>query len=43
MYIDLNKKIRLLQDQMEGLRENFDVIKSMQSEIHDLNSALQVY
>ncbi|VEN35368.1 unnamed protein product [Callosobruchus maculatus] len=40
-YLDLNKKTRIIQDQVESLRENFDIVKSLQTEIHDLNVALQ--
>nr|CAH7755785.1 unnamed protein product [Callosobruchus chinensis] len=40
-YLDLNKKTRIIQDQVENLRENFDIVKSLQTEIHDLNVALQ--
>ncbi|XP_056638230.1 transmembrane and coiled-coil domains protein 2 isoform X2 [Diorhabda carinulata] len=40
-YSDVNKKIRLVQDQLDNFRENFDIIKSLQQEIQDLNSSLQ--
>ncbi|CAH2005669.1 unnamed protein product [Acanthoscelides obtectus] len=40
-YLDLHKKTRIIQDQVDGLRENFDIVKTLQTEIHDLNVALQ--
>ncbi|XP_072398432.1 transmembrane and coiled-coil domains protein 2 isoform X2 [Diabrotica undecimpunctata] len=40
-YTDVNKKIRLVQEQLDNFRESFDIIKSLQQEIHDLNSSLQ--
>ncbi|CAG9821511.1 unnamed protein product [Phaedon cochleariae] len=40
-FLDVNKKIRLVQDQLDNIRENYDLVKSMQTEIHDLNISLQ--
>ncbi|KAJ8978327.1 hypothetical protein NQ317_011177 [Molorchus minor] len=39
--LELNKKIRALQEQVENFSEHFDTIKSLQTEIQFLNSALQ--
>lgn len=41
-FLDMNKKIRTVQEQMENFRENLDNVKSLQSEIQFLNVALQV-
>lgn len=41
-FLDMNKKIRTVQEQMENFRENVDTVKSLQSEIQFLNVALQV-
>ncbi|XP_074042790.1 transmembrane and coiled-coil domain 2 protein Dmtn isoform X2 [Leptinotarsa decemlineata] len=40
-FLDVNKKIRLVQDQLDNFRESFDLVKSLQTEIHDLTSSLQ--
>ncbi|KAJ8931243.1 hypothetical protein NQ314_015870 [Rhamnusium bicolor] len=40
-FLDMNKKIRTVQEQLENLRENFDTVKSLQTEIQFLNAALQ--
>ncbi|KAJ8924707.1 hypothetical protein NQ315_000858 [Exocentrus adspersus] len=40
-FIDINKKIRTVQEQIDSFRENFDTVKTLQSEIQFLNVALQ--
>ncbi|KAJ8948981.1 hypothetical protein NQ318_023005 [Aromia moschata] len=39
--LEMNKKIRTLQEQLDNFRENLDALKSLQTEIQFLNSALQ--
>ncbi|XP_018570701.1 transmembrane and coiled-coil domains protein 2 isoform X3 [Anoplophora glabripennis] len=40
-FLDMNKKIRTVQEQIDTFRENFDNVKTLQAEIQFLNAALQ--
>lgn len=41
-FLEMNKKIRTVQEQVDTFRENFDTVKTLQAEIQFLNAALQV-